>query len=82
MCGISGYWGPNQRIAAQLATGIVVPVGDARTLANELRVLIEDPELRTTLGTAAQKYVKQNFQQSEVWAMSKALYARGHKQNG
>lgn len=63
-------------------SGIVVPVGDAHALANELKVLIGDSELRATLGTAAQKYVKQNFQQSDVWAMSEALYAGGPKHDG
>jgi colanic acid/amylovoran biosynthesis glycosyltransferase len=42
-------------------TGLVVPEGDPRMLADALALLIEDPELRRRLGTAARAVAAERF---------------------
>lgn len=42
-------------------TGLLVPVNDADALANALRRLTDDPELRRSLGEAARRHVSDTF---------------------
>jgi glycosyltransferase involved in cell wall biosynthesis len=42
-------------------TGLVVPVDDVEALTKALRTLVESPELRGRLGTAAQELVTASF---------------------
>jgi glycosyltransferase involved in cell wall biosynthesis len=48
-------------------TGILVPVGDARALADALQLVLEDQNLAATLGTAGRKRVLCEFRQETVW---------------
>lgn len=41
--------------------GLLVPVRDSRAIARALKRLVEDPELRQSLGAAARKRIEDNF---------------------
>ncbi|MFD2246070.1 glycosyltransferase [Pontibacter ruber] len=44
-------------------TGFVLPAGDVAALTEKLRLLLNDPELRETMGKAGRAYVQQHFDQ-------------------
>jgi glycosyltransferase involved in cell wall biosynthesis len=46
--------------------GLLVPVRDSRAIGRALQRLIENPELRRTLGTAARRRIEENFTWSAV----------------
>lgn len=48
-------------------TGIIVPVGDSRALAQAILVLATNDELRERMGTAARLRVEEVFAQEQVW---------------
>lgn len=48
-------------------TGLHVPVGDACAVASALDRLLGDAELRSTMGTAGQTWVKKNFHREDLW---------------
>ncbi|MEK4243325.1 glycosyltransferase family 4 protein [Janibacter sp. FSL W8-0316] len=63
-------------------TGIIVPIGDPKALANALVKLSQDPVLRTDLGNNAYQWVTEHFQRKRVWAGLAALYEnRAHSDN-
>ncbi len=49
-------------------TGVLVPHGDAATLAGEIVALLGDPGRRATLGAAGAEWVTANFDQQRLWA--------------
>jgi colanic acid biosynthesis glycosyl transferase WcaI len=48
------------------ACGIVVPCGDAQALADSVRSLVADPELRARLGAAARRYAMEHLGKDQV----------------
>lgn len=48
-------------------TGLLVPVGDSRALAEAVRRLLDDPALRERMGRAGQEWVAREFQPEKVW---------------
>jgi glycosyltransferase involved in cell wall biosynthesis len=55
-------------------TGLLVPPRDPEALANALRQLLDQPELRTQMGLAARKRVEREFTWSIVGMRTAALY--------
>jgi glycosyltransferase involved in cell wall biosynthesis len=63
-------------------TGVLVPVGDAETLANGLESLLRNKDLATSMGNAGRERVRREFQQERIWGAlageySHLLSARG-----
>ena len=56
-------------------SGLLVPPENASALANAIHQLIENPELRTTMGQAARRRVEQNFTVDHEVGKHEALYA-------
>ena len=54
--------------------GYLVPVGDALSLEKRLRQLVESPEARRKMGTAARERVERHFCVEVVVAELEALY--------
>jgi glycosyltransferase involved in cell wall biosynthesis len=63
-------------------TGLVVPAGDARALAEALRRLHGDRALRERLGTAAREAVRAHSHAAWAAGMSRALAAAGASRTG
>jgi rhamnosyl/mannosyltransferase len=55
-------------------TGLVVPPGDAARLADALRRLVEDPELRRRMGEAGRRRVADEFTADRMSARAVSLY--------
>lgn len=49
-------------------TGVVVPVGDVRALADALSAVFSDPNARAKMGKAARRRVLEEFVPRDVWA--------------
>ncbi len=63
-------------------TGVLVPVGDAETLAKRLESLLRNKDSATGMGSAGQERVKREFQSERIWGAlareySQLLGARG-----
>lgn len=48
-------------------TGLITPVGDARSLADALEALLGNPARRRELGLAARAWVQEDFVPADVW---------------
>jgi lipopolysaccharide/colanic/teichoic acid biosynthesis glycosyltransferase len=57
-------------------TGLVVPVGDAKSLAAAIRKLLADPELRSLMGKAGRRRMEQEFHPEVIWDAWVALYRK------
>jgi glycosyltransferase involved in cell wall biosynthesis len=55
-------------------TGFLVPLGDEVLLAAKLRELIEDPTLRSTMGSAARAHYESRFTFDRLVKETLALY--------
>ncbi len=55
--------------------GLLVPVGDARRLADALRRLIGDAGLRARLGARSRERAEREFAQEAIFAQTAAIYA-------
>ena len=55
-------------------TGILVPVRDGSATADALRTLIEDPDLRQTMGAAGRKFAMDNFSVTDFVVKSIDVY--------
>ncbi|MFC1495137.1 glycosyltransferase family 4 protein [Thermodesulfobacteriota bacterium] len=64
-----------------LEEGLLIPVGDINRLADSIRELLRDPELRTRLGLAARERVIQEFTYEIVYDQYLRLYEHVLKQN-
>jgi glycosyltransferase involved in cell wall biosynthesis len=63
-------------------TGVLVPAGDAETLAKSLESLLRNKDLATSMGSAGLERVRREFQQERIWGAlareySHLLSARG-----
>jgi glycosyltransferase involved in cell wall biosynthesis len=57
-------------------TGLQVPVGDTAQLRSALERLVNDAELRRTMGAAGRRRVAEHFDQQRVWALYVEEYRR------
>ena len=57
-------------------TGLLVPVGDVRALADALAHLLEDAALRQRLGAAGPAYIESDFTAPQMAAGNRAVYRR------
>ena len=48
-------------------TGILVPIGDPKALAEALQLVLKDPRLAAALGAAGRERVLREFQQQRIW---------------
>lgn len=55
--------------------GFLIPVRDAKALADKLRILIDDKELRQQMGRNARKYAEENFSIEDVIKRHLDIYA-------
>ena len=55
-------------------TGFVIPADDPPALAESLKRLIMNPELRSAMGTAGRRFVRRNYQWSECVTLMENLY--------
>jgi glycosyltransferase involved in cell wall biosynthesis len=55
-------------------TGLLVPPGDPRALAESLITLLQDPQRRVAMGRAARSWVVERFVEHRVLAQTVALY--------
>ncbi len=63
-----------REICRDQETGLSVPVGDAKALAQALATLAKDQDLRLRLGAAARRVVEQEFSTEKVVQQTLALY--------
>ncbi len=66
--------GANAELINNGTTGLLVPSNDTAALASAMQTLIDDPELRLRLGTAARSFVQQNYSRQRAVARYQALY--------
>ena len=55
-------------------TGIVIKMNDANALANAIKKIIENPELRKNLGEEAMKHVKSNYELNDCVNLMENIY--------
>lgn len=65
-----------QDIVRDGETGFIVEPGDEKTLAEKLRILIENPSLRSTMGKKARKCVEEHYDWDRI--MEKHYYPLWH----
>jgi glycosyltransferase involved in cell wall biosynthesis len=66
--------GENPHVVLHEKTGLIVPPGDPRKLAQELRRLLRDPSLRAKLGDAARERYREHFTTQHMIAAHESLY--------
>lgn len=57
-------------------TGFLVPIKDSQTLAEKLKVLFNDAELRNAMGAKARKFAEDNFSLETVVATHMEIYEK------
>lgn len=55
-------------------TGLIAEAGSASSLARQLASLLEDSEMRQTMGLEATRYVGENFERAHVWSLTEEFY--------
>lgn len=55
-------------------TGILIPIKDSHALAEKLRLLFDDSELRTSMGVKARKFAEENFSLETVVEIHMKVY--------
>lgn len=55
-------------------TGWTVPIGDVGAITSALQIALEQPELRGSLGHAAQDRARAEFAREKVWESTEAFY--------
>jgi len=58
--------------------GLLVPVRDSRAIGGAIKRLVDDPELRRTLGAAARRRVEENF----TWSAVARHYVEEYERHG
>ena len=66
----------NVAVVEDGVTGVVVPAGDAKALADAVVRLLQTPELRERLGSAARRRARECFSMESVADRTAALYRR------
>lgn len=66
--------GENPHVVLNEKTGLTVPPGDARALAESLRRLLRDAALRESLGTAARRRYEEHFTNQHMVRAHESLY--------
>lgn len=67
--------GENPHVVLDEKTGLLVPPGNARALADSLRRLLRDDALRAALGSAARRRYEEHFTNQHMVRAHEALYA-------
>ncbi|SPE20753.1 Glycosyl transferase, group 1 family protein (fragment) [Burkholderiales bacterium] len=65
-----------REIARSGQNALLVPVGDAKSLADAIRALLADPQMRRDYGAAGRRTVEQQFTDQMVAEQTLGLYAR------
>jgi glycosyltransferase involved in cell wall biosynthesis len=68
--------GGTREIVIDGTTGLLVPVGDGAALGAAIMKLVDDPDLRANLGSAARRHAEETFGMSRFVAETAALYER------
>ena len=55
-------------------SGLLVPVGDARSLADAIGTLLAKPEMARSMGKAGRDRIERDFRQETVWSDLIGLY--------
>lgn len=55
-------------------TGLLVPAGDAQSLAEAIARLLREPELRSAMGLAGREWIEREFRPEAVWKTQVKLY--------
>src|SRR5262249_6709143 len=66
--------GANPELIEDGVTGLLIPPDDADALAEAVQTLVDEAELRTRLGSAAQEFVRQRFSRQRAVAGYQDLY--------
>lgn len=66
--------GGTREVVVAGVTGLLSPVGDDERLANDLRTLMCDPELRERLGDAGRRHVEEQFRTERMAADTARAY--------
>jgi glycosyltransferase involved in cell wall biosynthesis len=66
--------GENPHVVLNEETGLTVPPGDARALADSLRRLLRDERLRDSLGRAARRRYEEHFTNAHMVRAHESLY--------
>jgi glycosyltransferase involved in cell wall biosynthesis len=66
--------GENPHVVLNEETGLTVPPGDARALADSLRRLLRDERLRESLGRAARRRYEEHFTNAHMVRAHESLY--------
>ncbi len=68
-----------REIVCHNENGLLVPPHDSKSLADALKVLIGDPELRATMGARGRKIVESEFSEEIVVKQTMEVYERIHR---
>ena len=68
----SNIRGPREQVVPEV-TGILVPPGDAQSLADALNQLVGDPAARTAMGTAGRERALEHYDEAKVLARTLEL---------
>ena len=68
--------GAVRQVVVERVTGRVVPVGDSSALADAVRELLADDQLRKRMGRAAEQHAIEHFSESRLVADYSTLYER------
>ena len=63
-----------REIVIERENGILIPPGNSKALANAIRVLIEDPQLRKKMGESGRRIASAEFSSEHVISQTLALY--------
>lgn len=63
-----------QELIVNGKTGFLVPLGDTEAMAEKIKILVKDPELRKKMGECALKRVRENFNDIKVAELLHEFY--------
>ena len=65
---------PNMELIEHNKTGLIADLGIAESFADQIKLLISNPELSTQLGRAARANIVKKYEQKKVWNNLKIFY--------